>query len=179
MSFDPESANQWLGLGAGMLAIMMWIKRHVLCALCKFIINMIKGPQRIEDILKLIQETRFLANRAEAMARMQWRCATNPIFHFDPVGLCLGANVAMCKLLARQEDEIVGHGWRSLLADEDRNAVVEEFERVIRHRRDFHMTFRWTNAGNEDIKAICHAYRMVSLDGMMLGWVGYLTPVDM
>lgn len=177
-SVNPDEWNAWIGLGTAITAGAIWLWRHSLGGFCKWLWNFIKAPQRIEELYRKLLRIDSAANLALAMSRVTWRTIDRPIWQSDASGLCVHCNPFLLRLLARQEEDIIGNGWMSTVHEEDRARVEREWERIVLHKRDFHLHYRWITSTGVSIPILAQATRLLDLDGVVLGWVGFVTVLE-
>lgn len=95
-----------------------------------------------------------------------------PIWRSGPSGNALWCNDVMLRLLGRTMDDIEGEGWRSIIAEDDRERVTREWQSCMEQDRKFDMTYSWLDAkgGLVPIHATAHILRDEL--GNRVGWLG-------
>ena len=111
----------------------------------------------------------------EQMIRGILNDASHGVFHSDSTGKCLWVNPAYCKMVGRLPEDILGDGWQSYIHADDRDRVLNEWQRVVSSNREFGSRYRFTNGLQVD--AIAHPLRdEIKTDGvpgkLLLGYQG-------
>lgn len=186
---DPNEWNAWLGLGATVSAIAMWLWRHSIGGFCKWLWNGLKAPARIEELFRLqkeqcvllqnqIHEAKSCAEFAMATSRIAWSFAECAVLQFDSLGMCLFANDYILRLLVRQQDEFQGSGWRTLIHSEDMDRIERQWDASVRDRRNFAQSFRLVTSSGDSIRVHDRAEVLHDRNGNVLGWYHILRIAD-
>lgn len=88
-----------------------------------FIATVIDGTQRVQQQQRLhsdLARARSECERHEARVQRIWELSTDLLASIDAHGNVAAANPALCALLGRGEDELLGQPWLPCLAAEDR-----------------------------------------------------------
>lgn len=64
-----------------------------------------------------------------------------PIFESDEEGRCVWVNVAYMNLVNRDMSFLLGHGWKNVIAPEDRERVIQNWESCVKDGRDSEDTY--------------------------------------
>lgn len=155
-------------------ALFLWLWKKPI----KLLLDMMKGPGRIELILKKLEVIEAGVSLAASLSRVTWKLLDKPVWQSDASGLCVFCNPCMLSLLGRQEDDIIGNGWRSVVHEDDRERVQHEWDAAIRDERDFNLSFRWIHASGKPIRISAHASKLTDSEGNKLGYVGFVTVID-
>lgn len=100
------------------------------------------------------------------------------IFETDALGNDIFVNRAYCQIKGCTEAEALGMGWKNTIHPDDRERVVNEFQTCIKERRDCHVTFRCLHPRKAPFLVDVHAYVLRDLRGTLLGYMGFLTPIE-
>jgi len=184
MSVSPEitkdwSVSDWATVGGFMVAGLGWIKRKIILNFAKFVIDSIRAPGRINKIDAKLNDMQAGIALSTSLSRVTWRCIDRPIWQTDADGHFVHINPYMQRMLARNDDEILGDNWRSMVHEEDREMVMREWDNSIKFRREFNLTYRLVSASGVPIKVHAQTFRLHDTDSnVTLGWMGIATIVD-
>ena len=64
-----------------------------------------------------------------------------PIFESDEEGHCVWVNVAYMNLVGRDMSFLLGSGWKNVIAPEDRERVIQNWESCVKDGRDSEDTY--------------------------------------
>lgn len=94
-------------------------------------------------------------------SRQRWILdqTAGPVFESDEDGKCIWANSYYLKLLNRNLDSVVGHGWKNAIAPEDRERVIDNWETCIKEGRDAEDTFTIITEDGRKLKVFCIAHK--------------------
>lgn len=108
-------------------------------------------------------------------SRQRWILdqTTGPVFEADEEGKCIWANSYYLKLLQRNLDSIIGHGWKNAIAPEERERVIENWETCIKEGRDAEDTFTIVTDSGKRLKVFCIAHKTENN-----GYMGSLKVLD-
>ena len=100
----------------------------------------------------------------------------SPLFRATPEGLYEWANDRYAELVNVNVEELLGNGWVSTVAEQDREKVVREWESAVAQRRRFSMTFSMIGSDNREVLVHCRAFPLL-LHGSLRFFVGRIEPV--
>jgi len=80
-----------------------------------------------------------------------------PIFESDNEGKCVWVNVSFLNLINRDMGYILGHGWKNIIAEEDRERVVKNWELCVKDGRDSEDTYHILDVKGNKIKVFTAA----------------------
>ena len=175
---DEWSVGDWQTIITSVGAVGIWLYRKTLKSALIWTWNTIKMPTRIAEMFKEINAVRDQSTLALALSRVTWRTIDRPIWESDTHGMCMGCNPYMLRVLARQESEILGNGWRNIVAEQDRDKVDREWTNAVKEGRDFYLHYNWISASGELIPIIASGSRLMDVDGNILGYIGFVTLLD-
>jgi PAS domain S-box-containing protein len=94
-------------------------------------------------------------------SRQRWILdqTTGAVFETDEDGKCIWANSFYLKLVQRNLDYVLGHGWKNTIAPEDRERVIENWETCVKEGRDAEDTFTILCEDGKKIKILCVAHK--------------------
>lgn len=160
-----------LGLVAGGMG---WGWKKIIKPLLHTLRNIIRMPQRIEDIATRQREIHERMIRSEGRSRQIFDTLTHPVFEADADGQTTFANRYMLELLGLQFADLVGDGWRSTVHPEDRNEVFRAWDSAVEREHDFVMDYRWLDSHQRPIPVSVVCRRLLS-EGRTIGFIGQVT----
>lgn len=80
-----------------------------------------------------------------------------PIFMTDGNGHCTWANRAYLNMLGKQVNDIIGSGWETVIHQEDRDRVTQEWYESIKEERPFDLQCRYVTSDDSVIVVRCKA----------------------
>ena len=80
-----------------------------------------------------------------------------PIFEADEQGHCVWVNVAYVNLVKRDMNFLLGHGWKNVIAPEDRERVIQNWESCVKDGRDSEDTYSVVDANGVKTKVFTAA----------------------
>lgn len=173
-SFDPKRTNEWIALAATIAAISLWFWRNALKECFRWALNTLKAPNNIEDILKTLTEHDISLKTSLARSRITWNGLHIPVWESDSTGLCVFINDYMLNLMKRREHEILGRSWVSVIHEDDREKVAQEWDDAIEQKRDFDLSYRWVSSDGRTIHIHAKANRLLDQSSRILGWVAFV-----
>jgi len=152
-------------LAAGAVAAVwgLWIRylRKGACAFCEAVSNFYKIPRRLTHIYNelstnggksLVDKVNCLHDRQEIIIRNQIIAAEKSkiilddhpvcIIETDVTGKVTWANATYLILVDRRLDEIQGHGWVNVVAQEERTRVFQAWLEAVQQQRPFEEHFK-------------------------------------
>lgn len=172
---DPGEWNDWIALGAAVVAFIAWCWRHSLGAFCKWVYSGLKAPQRIEELLARLDATAHDTHTAIGLARATWDTLSCAVWQSDNLGMCVHVNTTYREMLGFQFSELAGEQWKQTIHPEDKYSVYEEWSSAVRERRPFNMRYRWQTKDGEIIPVHAQASVLLDSKGKVSGWVGFVT----
>lgn len=80
-----------------------------------------------------------------------------PIFESDNEGKCVWVNIAYLKLVNRDMQSLLGHGWKNVIAESERARVVANWEDCVKDGRDSEDTYHIVDSEGKVIKVFTAA----------------------
>lgn len=98
------------------------------------------------------------------------------VFETNAHGECIYVNRTYTHITGRGLEECKGNGWVLGIHPEDRDMVVEEWEKAVRQKREFSLEYRFLNDG-VTIPVKVSAFPIFDLVGEeIFGFTGIVTP---
>lgn len=176
-SLDPSEWNAWIALAGSAGAGALWVWRHSLGAMVKWVWNFIRAPHLIQEqntaLRALLDEIHKVSRRAEfavIVSQVSWSFVERPVLQCDALGLCSFANDFVVRLLVRQQDEFCGSGWLTLVHSEDSERVERLWRQCVADKRNFAHTFRLVDRSGQEVKVFDRAEILYDRDNNVLGW---------
>ena len=101
----------------------------------------------------------------------------SPIFETDHDGLFVWVNNAYSLMTGRSMQELMGYGWINGVYEPDREKVSAQWDLAVEERRTFELIFSYRHIDGHVYSAFIRATPVRS-DGILLGWTGYVTLLD-
>jgi PAS domain-containing protein len=96
-----------------------------------------------------------------------------PIFEADEQGHCVWVNIAYMNLVKRDMNFLLGHGWKNVIAPEDRERVVNNWNLCVNDGRDSEDTYSMVDASGKKIRVFTTACKTGKF-----GYVGAIKILD-
>lgn len=100
------------------------------------------------------------------------------IFETDNKGQFIWVNSAYLSMSGRTLPDLIGHGWINSVLETDRNRVITEWDRAIEEQRTFEMTFSFQHQYTDRITLAFVKATPNRSANEIVGWTGYISPVD-
>ena len=102
--------------------------------------------------------------------------ADHGILVTDGEGLVVYTNRTLLHWHGRSTEETHGNGWINVIAPNDRDRVMEQWEEAVRLETNYNISFHLITAGGSLLAVDAHTYAM-KVDGEVLGWVSTIKRV--
>lgn len=113
------------------------------------------------------EKTRFLIEGGE------YAC-----FEADEKGRCIYVNHPYMTLIGRtHEQDVLGMNWRHVIHEDDREMVLQSWDRAVQEGRLFEERFAYQKENGEKIKVYCKAYPMYDYNSNVVGWFGIVKSI--
>lgn len=146
------------------------------------------GPNGGKSLSDLIHQTAEAAKRTEntvsllaaAVALNDVRTAeitdlmTNLLLEFCDKGLNVRASESACRQFGYLAGELLNHGWKNLIHEDDRARMIREFEYAVRERRAFSSVGRFVSKAGVVFRIHMTANPRFDVDGTLLIFTGRL-----
>lgn len=86
-------------------------------------------------------------------------------------GRYIWASPAMLAILGRAPDEVLGQAWRSIVAEKDRERVIDEWTDSVNEARSFYMTYSWIHRDGHLIPILAETHPIRDFRGEVYGYV--------
>jgi|SRR5882724_3571327 len=80
-----------------------------------------------------------------------------PIFESDEEGKCVWVNLAYLDLVKRDMHFLLGNGWKNVIASEDRDRVIHNWEACVKDGRDAEDTYSMVDVDGKTFKVFTAA----------------------
>lgn len=131
------------------------------------------GGSSIKDQLNAMQRDlkRNTDLTEQVLHRQRWMLnhKDHAIFEADDDGKTTWVNATYLKLIGRDMNFVMGHGWKNIIAPEDRDRVVKNWERCIKDKTNAEDTYLVVDAEGKKVKVFCAACRIENV-----GYIGAL-----
>ncbi|WP_017660395.1 PAS domain S-box protein [Baaleninema simplex] len=99
------------------------------------------------------------------------------IFRADPRGVCRYVNQHCCRMLGRSASELFGQNWSEALHPDDREAVLEAWQRAMTTHSVFQLEYRFLRPDGQTVWVWGQAAPDFDTHGRLTGFVGTLTDI--
>lgn len=129
------------------------------------------GGSSVKDAVTRIEAK---INSIEFAQHLTWDYACQiPMFHSDTHGNCTWVNKSYLNMVKRPIQELVGFGWETCVAYEDRERVCEEWYESCSKNRAFDMIYSIIDLDGKTTKVRCQAR-----GDEKIGFIGFLYKID-
>ena len=128
------------------------------------------------DITRQKQMEMALRNN-EQLFRSLTEVAPVGIFRTDATGKCLYVNERWCSIAGMNAETALGYGWMATIHPDDRERVVNEWDRAVRHQQQFMSEYRFQTKEQIITWILGHAQAERDQNGSVLGYVGTITDI--
>lgn len=115
----------------------------------------------IKDKVNSMQnEIRKIGEQSELILyRQRWILNNQKaaIFETDKDGKYTWVNMSYLSLVQREIDYVIGNGWKNVVAQEDRDRVIHNWQRCVEDGTNYEDTFLLTNSKGYKVKVFCAA----------------------
>jgi len=130
----------------------------------------------VQDITerKLAEET---LRRSEE--RYHTLAQTSPvgIFRTDREGSYLYVNTRWCEIAGLSHEKALNHGWADATHPEDRQHVIDEWDRALTRQEMFSSEYRFQRGDGVTTWVLCQAVTEKNSHGEIIGYVGTITDI--
>jgi len=95
------------------------------------------------------------------------------VFESDIHGKCIWANVHYLRLIKRNMEFVLGNGWKNIIAQEDRDRVIKNWEMCVQNGINSEDTFTMVDSEGKTHKVFCSATKTDDS-----GYIGSLKILD-
>lgn len=127
-----------------------------------------KKTDAIETRLDSIEENQKLSMNLQGIA----------FWISDEYGNCTYASPALCKVMGRSEQEIMGSNWMGWIHHDDKERVVEAWRFSIEHKAPFDEIYSYKKADGKYQKVWGTAFPRASKNNAIGGLLGKLVAVE-
>lgn len=188
-------AAQLAGAVSTLVVLLYSTYRYVLSPIYGFtrrhLIRLIKLFQRLDSVASIVEKeltpngggslhdtiSRIGAHQllTDARVRALTHASATPTWESNHLGECVFSSRALCHLLGRSSDEMLGMGWINSVAPDHRDRVADSWADAVAQRREFNETYDVIVNGIRMGVSVA-GFMMFKSDGTVLGYVGTVTP---
>ena len=125
---------------------------------------------KIDKIDKKVDENTKVTNLICHRQRWILDNRSEPIFECDINGNCTWVNEKYCQLTKHNISHFIGNGWKSMIHEDDRERVIQEWESAVEDKRSSTCTYRIVDADGN----IYHI-SVISTINDIYGYIGTIT----
>lgn len=121
------------------------------------------------------QVTKITQLTEKMFYRQKWILdkSDSAVFESDSEGKCVWVNAKYLKLVKRDFGFVLGNGWRNVICPEDRDRVIQNWERCVKDGIDSEDTYYIVDSKGVKIKVFCAACRTEQY-----GYIGALEVIN-
>ena len=93
----------------------------------------------------------------------------------DLDGRCTYINTTALLLTNRIEDDFLGMNWMNVIHPDDRNRVHDEWISSIREKRNFVLSYRWTNRNGDAIPIFAVSKPVYDSSNTLIGYIAVVS----
>jgi PAS domain S-box-containing protein len=93
-------------------------------------------------------------------------------------GDVIWVNRTYTRLVQRDIHEVLGHGWINVIAPEDRERVVLEWEHAVRDHREIYLYFKFETPGGCKIPVKARSYVLRDSKKQVMGYLATVETLD-
>ncbi|MBP6057038.1 MAG: PAS domain S-box protein [Nitrosomonas sp.] len=113
----------------------------------------------------------------EQLFRSLTEVAPVGIFRTDATGRCLYVNERWCNTAGMNAEAAAGYGWISAIHSDDRERVMNEWNRAVQYQRQFMSEYRFQTKEQVITWILGHAQAERDQNGDVMGYVGTITDI--
>jgi len=133
------------------------------------------GGSSLKDAVTRIEER---IGRIETFQHASLAITGRAYWLSDSNGYCTYASPRLCERIGAAQEQVMGLGWISFIAQEDRDTCRREWLSATGDMREFHMPYTVISADGVSHKVWGHAVPMASTaDGKSDGFIGWIEPL--
>ena len=92
-------------------------------------------------------------------------------FITDTDGKFTAVNNILCIRLGYTPDQFLGSNWLNLIQEEDKDFVYDNWQRTLKEKKDFVLSFDFVNNKGENVRVNVIATHLEK-DNNIIGWIG-------
>ena len=165
--------TEWIAAGGVVAVAGRWLWKFLCAPVCKFLRDIATMPTSIAHMRQKQEEIGRLIMMARSRGYAMLDTQPHPIWESNSEGDCIFANQNMLSVLGLPFESLAGNAWRSIIHQDDRDAVFEEWDAAMKDHRDFQMQYRWVDKNGNPIGIRASSRRI--MDGTNV--IGYICNV--
>jgi PAS domain S-box-containing protein len=135
------------------------------------------GGGSIKDKINLmsceITENTKLTNKIFYRQRWIMDRRSEPIFEATSAGEYVWVNLPFIELVQRERDGLLGHNWKNIIHEDDRQRVISNWESSVKEGRAYEDEYRIVSPSGKITTVAASA-----INSNNSGYIGYLSIVD-
>lgn len=132
------------------------------------------GGTSIKDAIKRIEDKML---KHDAYIKLRMHLEHSPSFECDLSGDVVWINRSYTEVFGLSISDIKGKRWLATIHYDDKEEVIQEYERILHDKRSGELKFR-VLIRNKYQNCIVRIWPMEKDDGEIIGWFGYSEVVD-
>lgn len=130
------------------------------------------------SLLDAVNRTENTVLKLAANNEALMQISSKAMFKTDEFGNCVWVNGAYSQYTGKSLEELKGHGWGTVIAREDKDKVISEWNLAVQDTRRFDLEFSVVNKVSlKKHKVKCKAYPLI-IKGTLHGYLGSWTILE-
>ena len=118
-------------------------------------------------------------NRIEALQLAGLQLTGKAYWLSNPAGECTFASVKLATLMGKTPDQILGWGWVSAVALDDREKCRKEWDAAVKDHREFHLKYSYVHEDGTKVGVVGHAIPVIHAQTKaIIGMIGWAEPSE-
>lgn len=174
-------------IGTGILAlvpVVLFFKSKVIKPITKIFNNINKieqilyllGPNGGKSLYDKIVNIDYRLAKAEARSKSLIAALEIAEWQSNVEGECIYVNSAACQLLNRSSEDFLGRNWVNVVAHEDRERVIEEWDTAVKEKRNFICSYGWLHSNGQIVQINVEAQPTFDSGHNITGWIAVVRP---
>lgn len=174
---NPKLVNEWLALAGTALVVLLWFRTKLLLV-ARHVFNISQLPDRVLALENRSDQQESSIRLSIGMSTSLMQATKRCIWRSGADGRCVFANRFMLRTLKRDLVDVLGFAWVSFIHEEDREKVLNEWNRSVAQSTDFDYHYRWVTGTGEILHVHAVAERIFSEEGTPMGYVAFVDILD-
>lgn len=174
----------------GVFGSIAFVYKKAVVPMFKWTSSMVRSLEKIDNIHEQMF-TNGGSTLRDAVNRIEYRInllekkqgiyildTPHGVYESNEDGEVTSVNRTMCRLTGKTENEILGNGWLTSVAEHDRERVDDAWNYAIGNKIEFKTTYDMISSDGEMFKVRTHANPIKSSDGKVIGYIGIIDKVN-
>lgn len=190
MFSDVQISVDAAAVTIGLFGCIAFVYRKAVIPMYNWTSSIIKSLEKI-DVIYEQMFTNGGSTMRDAVNRIEYRInllekkqgiyildTPHGVYESNENGEVTSVNRTMCRLTGKTENEILGNGWLTSVAEHDRERVDSAWSYAIDNKIEFKTIYDMISSDGEMFKVRTHANPIKSADGKVLGYIGIIDKIN-